>query len=357
MKHLKNYNQFNDSINEEFLGALWQAAKGAFKNFLSGLTAPFKSLKDDFKKGLKREELKKKLTTMLDTLLKTTTDSINKAEDESVINQIMDQFRKEFDEKCVEIDKEIKSVKESNSINEGALQDSMIAGRVLLGIVRQKATEIKMEFDKKYAASKDLSAKKASRVSEIKAIVEDFKKKVTDDKYIDDLIKKYKEENKIVSTSSNIILDWGDVEIEIQKLNKENKYQQEGYFQISKSGSKKLIVNNNDVVLAKISGEVKKGDKVKLTEIIRNGSSDPMKEYETGNIQRIVDPTGKEVDSYKFSEEKSEEQTQLQQNLTKIKSEKPQRISDIKKFTDFTLTGDDKSVDTIVDMIDDEMKK
>ena len=196
MRHLKKYNQFNDSINEEFFDVLWQSAKGAFKNFLTGLAAPFKSLKDDFKKGLKREELKKKLTTMLDSLLKTTSDSINKAEDESVINKIMDQFRKEFDEKCVEIDKEIKSVKESNSINEGALQDSMITGRVLLGMVRQKATEIKMEFDKKYATSKDLNGKKSSRISEIKAIVEDFKKKVTDDKYIDDLIKKYKKKLK-----------------------------------------------------------------------------------------------------------------------------------------------------------------
>ena len=107
MRHLKKYNQFNDSINEEFFDVLWQSAKGAFKNFLTGLAAPFKSLKDDFKKGLKREELKKKLTTMLDSLLKTTSDSINKAEDESVINKIMDQFRKEFDEKCVEIDKEV----------------------------------------------------------------------------------------------------------------------------------------------------------------------------------------------------------------------------------------------------------
>ena len=355
MRHLKKYNQFNDSINEEFFDVLWQSAKGAFKNFLTGLAAPFKSLKDDFKKGLKREELKKKLTTMLDSLLKTTSDSINKAEDESVINKIMDQFRKEFDEKCVEIDKEIKSVKESNSINEGALQDSMITGRVLLGMVRQKATEIKMEFDKKYATSKDLNGKKSSRISEIKAIVEDFKKKVTDDKYIDELINKYKEENKIVSEIKTgiLILDWGDVEIEIELPQKGGTTR----YKIVKSGSKKLVLPQGKFLFCDISGEAKKGEKVTLKNIsIQGGGKFNIAGadfYETGNLEKLT-LDGKEVDSYKFSDE---EQTQLQQNLTKIKSVKPQRISDVKKFTDFAINGDDKSIDTVLDMIDDEMKK
>ena len=200
MKRIKNYENFkNDSVNEEFLGSLLAAAKGAFKNFLTGISAPFKSLKDDFKKGLKREELKKKISTMLDTLLKTTTDSINKAEDESALSQISLQFTKEFDEKCVEIDKELQAVKESkgNLILEGAIKDSMIAGRVMLGVIKQKAAAIKMDFDKKLAAAKDLAAKKAVEVQRIKAIVDDFKKKVTDDKYIDEQIAKYEEENKI----------------------------------------------------------------------------------------------------------------------------------------------------------------
>jgi hypothetical protein len=359
MKHLKNYNQFNDSINEEFLGALWQAAKGAFKNFLSGLTAPFKSLKDDFKKGLKREELKKKLTTMLDTLLKTTTDSINKAEDESVINQIMDQFRKEFDEKCVEIDKEIKAVKESNSINEGALQDSMIAGRVLLGIVRQKATEIKMEFDKKYAASKDLNAKKSARISEIKAIVEDFKKKVTDDKYIDDLIKKYKEENKIISEIKNgvLILDWGDVEVEIE-LPEKGKTR----YKIVRSNSKKLIIPEGKGLLCDISGEIKKGDRVKFEKITTLDDTTPVNIdgkdfYETGSLEKIT-LDGKEVQTYKFDTGvKVDGQVDVQKNLTEIKSKKPDRIEDIKKFTDFTLNADDTQMKTMMDLVDGEMKK
>ena len=347
MKRINDYQKFRDEqINEEFISSLISAAKGAFKNFLSGISSPFKSIKDDFKKGLKREELKTKVTTMLDTLLKTTTDNINKAEDEGILNQIIDQFTKEFDEKCIEIDKEIQSVKESNNtlILEGAIKDGMIAGRVMLGMVKQKAAELKMEFDKKVAAAKDLAGKKAARVAEIKAIVDDFKKKITDDKYLDEQITKYKTDNKIVPDKvevGNIILDWGDVEIEIIKPNALDKETSEilkqhpGYVQVVKSGSKKLVVAEGQEVLAKISGEIKKGDKVKLTEILRNGQPDPMKEYETGPLERIVNEKGEEVDSYKFEEVKAEGQEDLVKKLGELKAKKPDDIPKVSKYIDF----------------------
>lgn len=339
MKRINNYQQFKDSqINEEFLGSLLAAAKGAFKNFLSGIAAPFKSLKDDFKKGLKREELKKKLTTMLDSLLKTTTDNINKAEDEGILNQIVDQFHKEFDEKCVEIDKEIQSVKESNGtlILEGAIKDGMIAGRVMLGMVKQKAAELKMEYDKKVAAAKDLAGKKAARVAEIKAIVDDFKKKVTDDKYIDEQIAKYKTDNKIEGgeEGGNIVLDWGDVELEFKTADQDKH---PGYVQIVKSGSKKLVVADGQELLGKPVGEIKKGSKVKFTELLRNGQPDPMKEYETGALERIVDAEGKEVDELKgvIPNQKAEGQEDLVKKLGELKSKKPDDIAKVSKYVDF----------------------
>jgi hypothetical protein len=53
MKYVKTYESFKsrnkESVNEEFIGDIFKAAKGALKNFLGGLMAPFKSLKDDFK--------------------------------------------------------------------------------------------------------------------------------------------------------------------------------------------------------------------------------------------------------------------------------------------------------------------
>lgn len=344
MKIITNYREFtkkSDEVNEEFLGGLLAAAKGAFKNFLTGIAAPFKSIKDDFKKGLKREELKKKVTVMLDTLLKTTTDSINKAEDETALTTIKDQFTKEFDEKCIEIDKEIQAVKESNStlILEGAIKDGMIAGRVMLGMIKQKAAEIKMEFDKKVAVAKDLAGKKAVRVSEVKAIIDDFKKKVTDDKYLDEQIAKYKTDNKIEGGSEaqggNIVLDWGDVEIEVKKLTGDAATKHPSYLQVVKSGSKKLVVAEGQEVLAKIAGEIKKGDKVKLTEILRNGQPDPMKEYETGALERIVNEKGEEVDSYKFEEVKAEGQEDLVKKLGELKAKKPDDIPKVSKYIDF----------------------
>jgi hypothetical protein len=220
MKHINNYQKFRDEqVNEEWnIMAALRSATGAFKGFLTGLAAPFKNLKDDFKKGLKREELKKKVSVMLDTLLKSTTDSINKAEDEAALTSIATGFTKEFDDKCVEIDKEIQSVKESkdNLILEGSIKDGMIAGRVMLGMVKQKAAELKMEFDKKVAVAKDLAGKKAARIAEVKAIVDDFKKKITDDKYLDAQIAKYKTDNKIEGGAEveykvdDVILVFGD---------------------------------------------------------------------------------------------------------------------------------------------------
>jgi len=342
MKRINDYQKFRDEqVNEEFLGSLLAAAKGAFKNFLTGIAAPFKSIKDDFKKGLKREELKKKVTVMLDTLLKTTTDSINKAEDETALTTIKDQFTKEFDEKCIEIDKEIQTVKESNNtlILEGAIKDGMIAGRVMLGMIKQKAAEIKMEFDKKVAAAKDLAGKKAIRVSEVKAIIDDFKKKVTDDKYLDEQIAKYKTDNKIEvgaeEKGGNIILDWGDVEIELYRLRPENNYGKQGFFKIAKSGSKKLIVGEDDVIFAKVPPVIKKGEKVKLTEIRRNGQPDPMKEYETGTLERIVNEKGEEVDTIELSVAKAEGQEDLVKKLGELKAKKPDDIPKVSKYIDF----------------------
>lgn len=349
---INNYREFTqkfDEVNEEFLGSLLAAAKGAFKNFLTGISAPFKSLGDDFKKGLKREELKKKVTSTLDSLLKTSTDSINKAEDESSLNQIVDQFKKEFDEKCAQIDKEIQSVKESNGnlLLEGAIKDGMIMGRVLLGMVKQKSTELKMEFDKRVAAAKDLASKKAVRISEIKALVDDFKKKIVDDKYLDDQVKKYKEENKIEveeeSKGGNIVLDWGDVEVEVKKLEGDAAAKHPGYLQVVKSGSKKLVVVEGQEVLVKISGEIKKGDKVKLTDILRNGQPDPMKEYETGALERILNEKGEEVDSYKFeSSTEADGQEDLAKKLSELKAKKPDEIKRVSSFVDFVSKDENK---------------
>lgn len=182
--------------NEEFIGSLLAAAKGVFKNFLNALAEPFKNLKDDFKKGMKIEELKIKIKNMLDNILKASIDNINKAEDETAIIQIKDAFSKELDERIIELDKEVKIIKES-LILEGLGKETIIRGRVLLDVVKTKLGEIKDEYDKKFAAAKDLSAKKQTSIEWIKKVIDDSKKKMLDDKYITNLIDKYKIDNDI----------------------------------------------------------------------------------------------------------------------------------------------------------------
>lgn len=201
MRYLKKYESFKDQVNEEFLGALYNAAKGALKAFLGKISEPFKTAKDEFKKGMAREEVKKSMITKMDALLKGATDGINKAEDETALNAMREDFRKEIDNQIAEFDKEIKTVKESVSINEGKIQDALIGARVAFGMIKKKSAELKLEFDKKYAAAVDLAAKKKASIEEITAVVNDFKKTVMNDEIFKKAEAEYKTTNKIVTTS------------------------------------------------------------------------------------------------------------------------------------------------------------
>ena len=52
----------NEPIQEGLMDIL-KSATGAFKNFLGGITTPFKNLSQDFKKGMKLSEVKNKVIT------------------------------------------------------------------------------------------------------------------------------------------------------------------------------------------------------------------------------------------------------------------------------------------------------
>ena len=202
MRYVKKYESFNqeESTNEEFLGALYNAAKGALKNFLGNISAPFKTLKDDFKKGMEKEQVKKTMITKMDALLKAATDGINKAEDEEALTNMRLDFGKQIDDQIAEFDKEVKTVKESNSINEGKIQDALIGARVAFGMIKKKAGEIKADFDKKYAAALDLAAKKAVAISEIKTIIDDFKKTIMNNEIFKKAEAEYRAANQIAAT-------------------------------------------------------------------------------------------------------------------------------------------------------------
>jgi hypothetical protein len=131
-----------------------------------------------------------------------------------------------------EFDKEIKTVKESK-IFEGAVQDSLIGGRVLFGMLKDEMTRLKGDFDKKFAAAKDLNAKKQARIAEIKAIVDGFKKKINDEKLVKAATDKYKTENKIESggptgDESTLLKSYG-VEKKEDLVGKEVRYKTKAY--------------------------------------------------------------------------------------------------------------------------------
>ena len=319
MKYIKG---FEDHVNEEFIGNLLAAAKGVFKNFLSQLTAPFKNLKDEFKKGLKREELRRKITDMLDTILKSSVDNINKAEDESAIIQMKDAFQKELDEKIIELDKEVELVKES-LIVEGVVKDSIIGGRVLLNVVKTKIDEIKDEYDKKFAAAKDLSEKKKSAIEWIKKVVDESKKKMLDDKYINGLIDKYKTEKNIKTDTYKVgdtviylrqgksKLDWEALPEETKKdphktdvanVKKIDKIQGDKYYFTSKDG-KEIVKTSAEIIgkagrgvdtplnntlkdkLGKIKGDEEKMSKIdKFVDFVSNDAN----KDKLGEVDKII---------------------------------------------------------------------
>ena len=327
-----SYNEFNNNrINEGWIGDALKSASGVFKNFLTNIGAPFKNLVNDFKKGMKIGELKTKISATMDTSLKTATDAINKAKDEQEINNIKDSFNKEIDSKITEFGKELSIIKESK-IYEGAGQDALIGGSIIFGMFKDAYQKRKAEFDKAFAAAKDLNAKKTTAINALKSTINDFKNKIKDDTAITELIKKYKTDHKITDAgnANGITLNWGDVEIELSKS------ETQGFMKVIKSNSKKLLAND----LIKYNGPIKKGQKVTFTDVTRNGKV-VLSKYDTGNFEKII-MNGKEIEGTEIhsdSQQENDQAEELHQELGKIKNDKDK----MKKINDFVKNIDDKN--------------
>lgn len=309
MKYLNKYENFkeDEDINED-LNALFASAKGAFKSFLNAFTAPFKNLSADFKKGLKKDEMKQKINTTLDTMLKAATENINKAEDETVVKNIKDAFTKELEDKIIEFDKEIKTIKESK-LFESVIKDSMIGGRVLLGIIRDKSNELSADYDKKYSGAKDLNAQKSVTLEYIKNVIDQSKKILLDDKMIDDLTKKYMADNKITSTSG---YKQGDTVIYLRQGKTKEQWDalpDEKKKDISSIEASAIV---NAKRIEKIEGE-------NVTFKDKDG-----KEF----IKSVNDIIGK------AGEGNTDVNKQLTDRLTQLKSD-PEKIKKISSFADF----------------------
>ena len=330
MKYVRTYESFKEKrnnqepVNEEFIGKLLASATGALKNFLGNITAPFKTLKDDFKKSMKIEDVKKKMSGAVDTILKSASDNINKAEDENAINQIKDAFRKEIDEKVLEFDKEIKTVKES-VLNE-SVKDTMIGARVLMGMLKDTALKFKEEYDKKFAAAKDLSAKKAVAVEEIKKIAEEFKKKIADESAFKAAEEKYMTDNKIEDGDDDLFKSYGVTKKE-ELVGKEVSYKMKGYDPNKKPEEQKDKIGRLKVLKVTPDGLFFDGEKEdfekKMEDILPNA--------------------------------KSEDQEELTKTLGDIKG-KPDAISMVNKVAQVIKGGKQEEIDKIKSAISGEQK-
>jgi hypothetical protein len=104
-------------------------------------------------------------------------------------------------------------------------------------------------------------------------------------------------------TKGVMTLGWKEISLTL-------KIPQEGgttRYEITKSDSKKLVIPEGKTLFCDITGEIKKGNVVKLEKITIAGGG-PLKilgkdSYETGKIEKIT-VDGKEVENYKTSEKK-----------------------------------------------------
>lgn len=308
--------------NEEFLTDLYKLAKGSLKNFLGNIAAPFKTLKDDFKKGMDREKVKQTMITKMDTLLKGATDGINKAEDEEALTNMRLDFNKQIDDQIAEFDKEVKIVKESNSINEGKIQDALISASVAFGMMKKKAGEIKADFDKKYAAAKSAAAKKAVAISEIKTIVDDFKKTITNNEIFKKAEEEYRKANQIAASTAT------DYKIG-EELIYLRKGQQKTAWDTLTDEQKKAPTTDET---AKNIVNVKKVDKIEGDKFTFTGKDGKQIVKTTAEI---VGKTEVPVEEGEVDEEK------LKADLGALKTDKEQ-MKRVAKFVDFIKTKADK---------------
>jgi len=334
-----NIPEDSEQLNEGIFDFI-KAATGAVKNFFNGITAPFKNFKTDLQKGLELEEAKTAMSKKLDEIGASAIKSINGAKEKSEIMQMQETFLKNIDSQLADFDKSISTVKESQSINEGKIQDALIGGRVFIGLVKDEFQRLSTDFEKKFAAAKDIAAAKTEAVNLIKNTIASAKKKIADAKTVTDAITQYKEEKNIKTEKAaggqgTIVLDWGDVEVELE-VPKEGKSKR---YKITKSNSKILKVIEGKGLFCDVTGEAKKGQKVKFTNITETEEGgEPLKFggrdfYETGNLEKIV-VDGKEVDNYKFVAPITggDVKAKLGDSLKGLDDDK---MSKVTKFTDF----------------------
>lgn len=360
--YIRNFEEFKEEklIKEEFI---FKAIKGALGKLATFFAAPFKDLVKDFKDMFKEEDpnsLVNVILTNFNQAVDGAQKEINNIQDESAVMGIMDNFVNTLVDLSNNIGKDVETALgkgKSKAVTE--LSKAILLGNKqidFVGIVglmdpmkglTKKDTKYKFSkqmYITEVNKGKDLKAKKAIAIKFLDNFQNDLKKKISIDITEEEMNELYNtlKQKSGVKEEGNIILDWGDIEIEVKKTEDE-----EGIYKIIKSGSKKIMIGENDEITTKISGVAKLGERVKLTELRKNNSDlriDGKTEYTTGKLERIV-VADKEVPEHEFSVvEAGEDEKKLKDNLGKMKSN-PDKMTKVVKYTEFLQ--DDKNKDKV----------
>lgn len=362
---VQKFNQFKEDelIKEEFI---MKAIKGALGKLATFFAAPFKDLSKDFQNLFKEDDpnsLINVILTNFNQAIDAAQKEINNIQDETALMGIMDNFATNLTDLANNIGKDIETaLGKGKSKAVTALSKAIILGNKeidfvgIVGLIDPlkglTKKDVKFKFSKtnyitEINKGKDLKSKKTIALKFLDGFQVDLKKRLDLDVTPEEMDKLYANLKKQtgVKEEGKIVLDWGDVEIELRKVEGE-----EGIFKIIKSGSKKIVLGENDEVTAKITGIAKKGERIKLVELKKNGgklSIDGKDEYETGALERIV-VADKEVNEYEFSEGTDlETDKKLKEDLGKLKSD-PAKMSKVAKFTEFLQ--DEKNKDKIAEI-------
>lgn len=361
---VKKYQEFA-KINEEFI---FSALKGALAKLFQVFAAPFKDLANDFKKMFDPEDpnsVKNIILTNFDQAVDGVQKQINAVPNEGDLVTIFPQMVSSLIQLSQNLDKDIRTglgedkllpVKKIAQVMILGNQEAKYAG--IVGILdpnnkeQRKVcaklnlgdpTKIMTAFKyNKAAYEKNLQiagqkggfeAKKKAAFAFFDNMQKEIKNEIEKELTEEEINKIYNtvasEEDKKKGRTS-VKLSWGRVEIELNKG-------KEGWI-VKDSNSKDLVIPEKGELTAKIEGEAKLKQKIKLTDLSVDGQEYKTEKsgenfYETGELE-LITVDGKKVQKYPFgvSGKKGGDKSELQ---TKLKSLKPEMYPKVAKFADF----------------------
>jgi hypothetical protein len=345
MKYVRTFESFknnkNEPVNEEFLGAIGK--------WLGNM---FKKAQEHIRKtagGLEIEEIYKKYLKMInDSFQKQANVTLNlgvavdgeKAKEKAKVEEPEKTVAEagveagakagaEVTTESVKINEEVPYSGEDVKMSADALKEKKsIMDKIVLDMKTAALKEMDAVLKNKGGASKNpqlqtiIDVKKSqfdldymnAKISYLESAGDENMKKLVEkerDVIAKAISEKWKTfDEKPVEKGSILVLNWGDVEIELE-LPVEGGTTR---YKIIKSNSKKLTLGDN-TLFCDISGEAKKGETVELIRLSTAGKGgvsatkfeiDGSDVYTTGKLQKIV-MDGKEVDNYKFNGKESEE--------------------------------------------------